>query len=101
MSEYIYIVQMDVKPEVEAEFNRIYDEQHVPDISKVPGVLGVTRYVLETPEPGEPKYTAIYRVSSPDVPQGPAWVKASDTGDWKDTIRPHTFNKRKTLYRLL
>ena len=41
MSEYIYLVQMDVKPDVEAEFNRVYDEQHVPLISKVPGVLDV------------------------------------------------------------
>jgi len=101
MSQYIYIVQMDVKPEVEADFNRVYDEQHVPEISKVPGVLGVERYVLDKPEPGEPKYTAVYRVSAPDVPQGPAWVKASDTGDWATKIRPHTYNKRKALYRLL
>ncbi|MCX7135139.1 MAG: hypothetical protein NTW47_00375 [Proteobacteria bacterium] len=55
MSEYIYLVQMDVKPEVETEFNRIYEEQHIPEISKVPGVLDVKRYVLEKPAPGAPK----------------------------------------------
>lgn len=101
MSEYIYVVQMDVPPELEADFNRIYDEQHVPEISKVPGVLDVKRYVLEKPAPGMPKYTAIYRVSSADVPQGPAWVAASDTGDWKPKIRPYTTNRRHALYRLL
>jgi len=101
MSEYIYLVQMDVKPEVEAEFNRIYQEQHIPEISKVPGVLDVKRYVLEKPAPGAPKYAAVYRVSSPDVPQGPAWVAASDTGDWKPKVRPHTFNRMHSLYRLL
>lgn len=101
MSDYLYIVQMDVAPELEAEFNRIYDTQHVPEISKVPGVLGVKRYALDQPVPGVPKYAAIYRVASPDVPQGPAWVAASDSGDWKPRIRPHTFNKVHALYRAL
>lgn len=99
MSEYLYIVQMDVPPELDADFNRIYDTQHIPQISKVPGVLEVKRYKLEKPAPGVPKYAAIYRVSSADVPQGPAWVKASDTGDWKPKIRPHTFNRMHALYK--
>lgn len=101
MSEYLYIVQMDIPPELEAEFNRIYDTQHIPEISKVPGVLGVKRYALEKPVPGVPKYAAIYRVASPDVPQGPAWVAASDTGDWKPKIRSHTLNRRHALYKAL
>lgn len=99
MSEYLYLVQMDVPPELEAEFNRVYDTQHIPEITKVPGVLGVKRYKLEKPAPGVPQYAAVYRVSSPDVPQGPAWVKASDTGDWKPQIRPHTFNRMHALYK--
>jgi hypothetical protein len=101
MSEYLYVVQMDVPPELEADFNRIYDTQHIPEIMKVPGVLDVKRYVLEKPAADAPKYTAIYRVSSPDVPQCPAWVAASDTGDWKPKIRPHTFNRRHAIYRAL
>jgi len=99
MSEYLYIVQMDVPPELEAEFNRIYDTQHIPEISKVPGVLGAKRYALEKPVPGFPKYAAIYRVASPDVPQGPAWVAASDRGEWKPKIRPHIFNWVHALYK--
>jgi len=35
MSEYLYLVQMDVPPALEADFNRIYDTQHIPEISKV------------------------------------------------------------------
>jgi len=101
MSEYIYVVQMDIPVELEDEFNRIYDTQHVPDISKVPGVLGVKRYVLERPVEGVAKYLAIYRCSSPDVPQSPAWVAASDKGDWKPKIRPHTYNRKHSLFREL
>ena len=101
MSEYLYLVQMDVPPELEADFNRIYDTQHIPEITKVPGVLGVKRYALETPVQGVPKYAALYRVASPDVPQGPAWVAASDTGEWKPKIRPHTFNRMHALFKEL
>ena len=101
MSEYLYLVQMDVPPELEADFNRIYDTQHIPEITRVPGVLGVKRYVLEKPVAGMPKYAALYRVDSPDVPQGPAWVAASDTGEWKPKIRPHTFNRKHALFKAL
>jgi hypothetical protein len=102
MSEYLYVVQMDVPPELEEDFNRIYETQHIPEIMKVPGVLGVKRYVLEKSDvAGVPRYTAIYCVSSPDVPQSPAWIAASDTGDWKPKIRPHTTNRIHAVYREL
>jgi hypothetical protein len=93
---------MNVPPELEEDFNRIYETQHIPEIMKVPGVLGVKRYVLEKSDvAGVPRYTAIYRVSSPDVPQSLAWIAASDTGDWKPKIRPHTTNRIHAVYREL
>ncbi len=48
MAGYIYLVQMDIPNELEEEFNRIYDTQHVPNITKVPGVHGCARYKLES-----------------------------------------------------
>ena len=102
MSDYVYVVQMDVPVELEDDFNRIYDTQHIPEILKVPGVLEVKRYVREkSSNPNMPKYTATYRVASPDIPQSAAWVKASDTGDWKTMIRPYTTNRMHSLYREL
>ena len=44
---FIYMVQMDIPAEHEAEFNRVYDEQHVPDLLSVPGVRAARRYVVE------------------------------------------------------
>ena len=102
MSEYIYLVQMDIPPELDAEFNRIYDTQHIPEIMKVPGVLDVKRYSLEkSSAEGHPRYVAMYRCTSADVPQSPAWVAASDTGDWKTKIRPYTTNRIHSLLREL
>ena len=69
--------------------------------AKYTGVLEVKRYVLDKPADSVPKYAALYRVASADVPQGPAWVKASDTGDWKPKIRPHTFNRKHALYKAI
>ena len=34
---YVYIVQMDIPQHLEAEFNRVYDTEHFPMLSKVPG----------------------------------------------------------------
>jgi hypothetical protein len=101
MSEYLWIVQMDIPSELEADFNRIYDTQHIPEMLKVPGLLGVKRYALEKPVPGVPKYAAHYRVTSPDVPQGQAYAAAADIGDWKPKIRPHTSNLIRYLYKSL
>jgi Domain of unknown function (DUF4286) len=97
---HIYAVQMDVPAELEAEFNRIYDEDHVPTILKVPGVRSCRRYRLEhSTRPGMPRYLAVYEVDSADVINGPAWTEASDAGEWKPKIRPHTMNRMHSIFR--
>jgi hypothetical protein len=58
---YIYVVQMDIPQHLEADFNRIYDEEHVPTILKVPGVRSCVRYRLEQSTVERmPRYLAIY-----------------------------------------
>jgi hypothetical protein len=97
---YVYLVQMDIPAEHEAAFNRIYDTEHVPEILKVPGVRACTRYVIEkTNKDGLARYLALYEVDSPDVINGPAWMEASEKGDWAPKIRPHTTNRSHTIMR--
>jgi hypothetical protein len=43
-SRYVFIASMDVDPDKEDIFNEVYDKEHVPLLSKVPGVLSVTRF---------------------------------------------------------
>ena len=96
---HMYLVQMDIPGHLEAEFNRIYDEEHVPEILKVPGVRSCHRYRLEQSSKDDmPRYLAIYEVDSADVIQGPAWQAASDKGDWKPKIRPHTINRQHSIF---
>jgi hypothetical protein len=99
---YVYIVQMDIPAEHEAEFNRIYDTEHVPALTKVPGVRGCTRYVLEkTNKQGMARYLALYELDSPDLVDSPAWLEAAAVGDWIAKIRPHATNRSHTIMRKL
>jgi len=112
-AKYLMIASMDVDPEHEAIFNEVYDKEHVPNLSKVPGVLSVTRYKRDelTMNIGgerktirienEPAYTAIYELDSPDVLTSPAWDKAIEEGRWPSQVRPYTKNRRHVLLRLM
>ncbi len=100
MAGYIYLVQMDIPNELEEEFNRIYDTQHVPNIIKVPGVHGCARYKLETADvEGVARYAAVYEIDSPDIPQTDGWKAESDKGDWPSQIRPHTSNRSHLIFQ--
>ena len=92
----LYIVMMDVDPDKEAEFNEVYDKEHIPILLKVPGVLSAARY--QTSDEGVARYLAIYECESPDVPTGEAFRKASDTGEWAPKIRPFTKNRSRIVY---
>jgi hypothetical protein len=96
---FVYVVQMDIPSALEAEFNRIYDEEHVPTILKVPGVRSCARYRLSHSTVTDmPRYLAIYEVDDAAVIDSPAWVEASDLGEWKPKIRPHTTNRRHSVF---
>ena len=98
--DYIYLVQLDIPKHLEDDFHRLYDTEHVPLISKVPGVRHCARYVLETSENEHmPRYAAIYEVDSPAVLTSQAWKTASDTGDWKTVIRPFALNRQRSVFR--
>ena len=97
---FVYLVQMDIPAEREADFNRVYDTEHAPEILQVPGVRACARYVLErTNREGMPRYLAMYELDSPDVMTSPAWLAASEKGDWAPKIRPHTTNRSHTVMR--
>ena len=112
-AKYLMIASMDVDPQHEAIFNEVYDKEHVPNLSKVPGVLGVTRYKRgeltmniggerKTIEiPNEPVYTAIYELESPDVLTSAAWDKAVEEGRWPAQVRPYTKNRRHVLLKVM
>ena len=40
---WIFTASMDVDADKEALFNEVYDTEHIPHLSKVPGVVSATR----------------------------------------------------------
>ena len=94
---YMFLVRMDIPPEKEAEFNELYNNEHIPAILKVPGVLSATRY--ENVAEGEPKYAAVYEIESADLPNSEAWRKASGSGEWRHRIRPYAINRSHIIYK--
>ena len=110
-ARWFFVVSMDVAPEHEALFNEVYDTEHVPYLTVVPGVLSATRTVREPldlllggsthrVDPGdEPKYSVTYEIAGPEVLTSAAWGEAGERGRWATEVRPLTHNRRHVLRR--
>lgn len=112
-TRYVLIASMDVRPDKEALFHEVYDREHVPLLREVPGVVGIQRLVKQplrislggevvpVDSSGEPRYSAIYEIESPDVLLGDAWGSAVEQGRWPREVRPFTLNRRHVLAKVL
>ena len=112
-AKYLFIVSMDVEADKEDLFNEVYDNEHLPHLSRVPGVISAQRLkrepltvniggetqVITTPD--EPTYTAIYEIESPEVLVSEAWAAAGEAGRWSTEVRPYTTNRRHVLRKVL
>ena len=93
----LLIVRTDVAPEMEEEFNRWYNEEHIPLLLLVPGILWAKRGV----NAGEgQKYIAVYEHESGEVQKTPAYRNALDT-DWAHKIRPYLRDFKREIYELI
>ena len=111
--KYLFVVSMDIEPEKEDLFNEVYDKEHVPFLTSVPGVISATRSIREpltmmlagerrTMESGnEPRYSVTYEIKSPDVLLSPEWAEAGERGRWPGEVRPFTTNRRHILRRVV
>lgn len=83
------------EPAYDEEYNAWYDEEHVPGIMPVAGVLRARRFRAVE---GEPRYLALYDLASPGVRFGEAFERAIDT-PWSTRMRRHCERKLIGLYR--
>jgi hypothetical protein len=60
----LLMVYCDVAAEHEEEFNRWYNNEHIPERLSIPGVLNAARYQAVA---GGPKYLACYELASVDA----------------------------------
>lgn len=66
--EHVMLVRVSVDPTVEDDWNRWYDEKHLPEILACPGIEFADRYVTEAD--GAREYITLYKLSSPDAMKG-------------------------------
>ena len=100
MSDYAYLVQMDIPDDWEAEFNRVYDTEHARYICQAAGVLSCHRYRLETTDAaGVARYAALYAVDDAGVPASEGWRVEGEKGDWATKIRPQATNRSHTMLK--
>ena len=112
-TSYFFEVSMDIDAEHEALFNEVYDTEHVPFISEVPGVKAVTRAKAEDftvaiggnevhlPSGGIARYVAIYEIDSPEVLASAEWATQAEKGRWATDVRPHTKNRGHALRKVI
>ncbi len=60
----IMVVMMEVPPEHDAEFNRWYNDEHLPERLEIPGYVSARRFKLEEGN-GVLKYLCIWELEDP------------------------------------
>ena len=110
-TRYLFSAAMNVHTDKDAILNEVYDQEHVPSLLKVPGVIAVARFKSEPVTmmiggerktiviESEPTYNALYEIESPAVLTSDAWAKAVEEGRWPAQVRPYTSNRRHVMYR--
>lgn len=94
-AEALLCVMMSVAPRYEEEFNAWYSTEHIPALSRVPGVIAARRFGSVS---GAPRYLALYHLEESSVCQGRAWIEAAET-PWTHHLRPHTTDRLRYMFR--
>jgi len=79
----------------EEEYARWMDEEHLPRLARVPGVLSARRFVATE---STHKYIAVYHLTAPEVCSSPEWLQARET-PWTHSIRPRTSDRLRITCR--
>ena len=88
-ARYSMMITFEIAPGDEAEFNEIYDHDHIPNIMKLESVREVIRFRDAAPnERGFLVYSALYLYTQENLHETPQWKAVSDLGRWAPVIRP-------------
>lgn len=95
----LLLVMVDVPADKEEDFNRWYNEEHLPELLAIPGVLNAARY--EAVRNG-PKHLACYELESPAVLESAAWTSRQPS-EWAQRIGPRIIgtNLVNNVYQMI
>ncbi|HET9715768.1 MAG TPA: hypothetical protein VFP60_06235 [Pseudolabrys sp.] len=93
----LLLFMTDIDPALEDEFNRWYEEEHLPEREAIPGFLSARRFRAVE---GEPKYLALYDLESTAVLQSPPYLQISGTNrsSWTRRMESMFTNARRNVY---
>jgi hypothetical protein len=92
-------VWADIPANIEEDFNRWYDEEHLAERARIPGFLNARRYISLQ---GTPKYIALYDTVDAQVLQGETYLQVlNNATPWTQRVRPHFQNFVRNEYELL
>ena len=78
------LVYADIDPEMDADFNAWYNEEHVNDLMSLPGFLNAGRYQSFK---GGPRYLACYELESVAAVQSPEYLNyRNNPTEWTQKI---------------
>jgi len=89
-ARFLNMVYTECSPELDAKFNRWYNEVHIPLLFKYPGLKRVTRYERLGDNKEQARYLAVYEYDTREdlerFPDSVEFKEATDEmqGTWKD-----------------
>jgi hypothetical protein len=78
----VLVVQVDIDPADDEEFNRWYDEEHVPEKLATPGFISARRFRVHD---GAPRYLVIYELENADAATSPEYMSQAAT-EWGKSV---------------
>ncbi len=81
----LMIFACNVKPEMYAEVRKWYTEEHIPNLSKVPGVASARFFSSVA---GTHNHIALYEIDKPETCATAVWKEAAFT-EWTKRMVPH------------
>jgi hypothetical protein len=87
-------VWMDMPAEKEEDFNRWYNEEHLPEVLACPGFISAVRYECTA---GQPRFLAIYELDSEAALTTPEMQRVRGWGE----MFAHVRNFHERIYRLI
>ena len=97
----LMMVWCEVPPEIEGEFNRWYNEEHIAERLEIPGFLSAARYEAVS---GGPKHLAVYEIESPAVVESEVYLRyRANPTEWSKRMSPEfTATKYvRNVYRMI
>ncbi len=85
----LLIVSATIDPQVEDQWNRWYDEEHLPEIVACPGFRSGQRYVA-TEADGARAYVTIYELDGPEALASAEFAARRGWGPFVDQVRFQT-----------